>query len=303
MNSHPSFLRFSKLVLVNIFLVILAGGVVRMTQSGMGCPDWPRCFGKWIPPTNVTQLPANYKEIYAFEYVDTSFNPYHTWIEYINRLLGAILGSLLAVQFFWSLVRWKTNRRIIWLSFALLILTGFQGWLGAKVVQANLEAVKVTTHMLVALMIAALSVTVIWFSSYKGVIKNRRLKNFALLTIILLLVQIVLGTQVREQIDHISADLKFTNRDLWINRLNNIFDIHRSFSAVVAILCIYLFFQYKKYLASHFNIYLILICVLLNILLGIVMTYANIPAVIQPLHLLLSSILVTAVYYVWLRTA
>src|SRR5688500_13566798 len=142
MNSQSAFLKFSKLILINIFLVILSGRVVRTTQSGMSCPDWPKCFGRWIPPTSEDQLPANYKELYAFKYIDTSFNPYHTWIEYLNRLLGALLGLLLMVQFFWSFIYRKTNRTIIWLCLALLLLTGFQGWLGSKVVEANLEAVK-----------------------------------------------------------------------------------------------------------------------------------------------------------------
>lgn len=303
MNSHPAFLKFSKVILVNVFLVILAGGVVRMTQSGMGCPDWPKCFGKWIPPTNVNQLPVNYKELYAFKYIDTSFNPYHTWIEYINRLLGVLLGLLLIIQFFWSLAYWKSDRKIVWLSFTLLVLTGFQGWLGSKVVEANLEAVKVTTHMLVALIIAALSVTIIQFSSSnKVLIENKKLKVFSLITIILLLIQIVLGTQVREQIDHISASLQFDHREEWIGKLDNIFDFHRTFSVLIVAACIYLFFQYRKYFSLQTGTYLILICVLLNIFLGVVMTYLDIPAIAQPFHLLLSSILITAVYYNWLTT-
>jgi cytochrome c oxidase assembly protein subunit 15 len=303
MNSHPAFSKFSKIILVNIFLVIIAGGVVRMTQSGMGCPDWPKCFGRWVPPTSVDQLPVNYKELYAFKYVDTSFNPYHTWIEYINRLLGALLGLLLMIQFFWSIIYWRSDRRIVWLSFALLLLTGFQGWLGSKVVEANLEVVKVTTHMLVALVIAALSITIIFLcSSNKRLIENKRLKNFALLTIVLLLIQIVLGTQVREQIDHISASLNFAQRELWIGKLDYIFHIHRTFSIIVAVACLYLSFRYRKYHALSTSTYLIIVCVLLNIFLGIIMSYMNIPAIAQPLHLLLSSILVTAVYYNWLKT-
>ena len=274
-----------------------------MTQSGMGCPDWPKCFGRWVPPVSADQLPVNYKELYAFKYVDTSFNPYHTWIEYINRLLGALLGLLVIVQFFWSLAYWKSDRKIVWLSLALLLLTGFQGWLGSKVVEANLEAVKVTIHMLVALIIAALSVTIIHFcSSTKILIENKKLKNFALVTIVLLLIQIVLGTQVREQIDHISARLNFTQREIWISKLNYVFYVHRTFSIIIAAACVYLFLQYRKYDVLRTSTYFILICILLNIILGVVMAYVNFPAIAQPLHLLSSSILITAVYNNRLKT-
>ncbi len=303
MNSQSSFLKFSKLILVMIFLVILAGGVVRMTQSGMGCPDWPKCFGRWIPPTSVEQLPANYKELYAFKYVDTSFNAYHTWIEYINRLLGALLGVLLIVQFFWSLAYRKTNSKIVWLSLALLLLTGFQGWLGSKVVETNLEVVKVTAHMLVALIIAALSITIVHLSSFnKSFVDNKKLKNISMLLIILLVIQIILGTQIREQIDNISAELQFKQRNIWISKLNYIFYIHRTFSIVVAVVCLYLFFQYRKYLTLQNSTRLMLFCVLGNIIVGIIMAYFNMPAFAQPLHLLLSAILIIAVYYNWLRT-
>ncbi len=304
MNSQSSFLQFSKVILVTVFLVIIAGGVVRMTQSGMGCPDWPKCFGRWVPPTNADQLPVNYKELYAFKYVDTSFNPYHTWIEYINRLLGAILGLLLAVQFFWSFKYFNSNRKLVWLSLGLLLLTGFQGWLGSKVVEANLETVKVTTHMLVALVIAALAITIIHFSSSDKVhVDNKKLKALSMLAIVLLLIQIVLGTQVREQIDHISAGLNFNQREIWISKLNYIFYIHRTFSIVIAGICIYLFFLYKRYRTLQTTTWLILFCVTGNILLGIIMSYFKMPSVAQPLHLLLSSTLISSVFYNWLRTA
>lgn len=274
-----------------------------MTQSGMGCPDWPKCFGRWVPPTSEDQLPQNYKDLYAFKYVDTSFNPYHTWVEYINRMLGALLGLLLVIQFFWSFILFKSNRKIVWLTLALLLLTGFQGWLGSKVVETNLEVVKVTAHMLIALVIAALSITIIHITSPdKTFADNKRLKIISVLAIILLLVQIVLGTQVREQIDHISANLNFTQRETWISKLNYIFKIHRTFSIVIAGVCVYLFLKYRKYDTLQASSRLMLISVLLNILLGIIMAYFNVPSIGQPLHLLLSAILITTVYYNWLRT-
>jgi cytochrome c oxidase assembly protein subunit 15 len=103
MNDSSKFLRWARYSLILVYLVILAGAVVRATGSGMGCPDWPKCFGFWIPPTDVSQLPSNYQKIYAeHSYADNHFNPLKTWIEYINRLLGALLGLFVLALFFLS---------------------------------------------------------------------------------------------------------------------------------------------------------------------------------------------------------
>ena len=104
-----------------VFLVIIAGGVVRMTQSGMGCPDWPKCFGRWIPPTNANQLPSDFEKYLKTQDIDHSFNAWHTWIEYINRLLGALLGIFIFIHFVWSFRKFrKTNKQILLFSFLLM---------------------------------------------------------------------------------------------------------------------------------------------------------------------------------------
>jgi len=302
MNADQKYIRYTWFILLMVILVIAAGGVVRMTQSGMGCPDWPKCFGRWIPPTSAAQLPADFEKYLRAQDIDHSFNAYHTWIEYINRLLGALLGVFIFIHFIWSFRKFrKKNRKIVLFSFFLLIAVGFQGWLGKKVVDHNLEVVKVTIHMLMALVIAAIPLLIIYRLKADTKIADKFLKGLSVAVLILLLVQIILGTQVREQVDEISKTLLYEQRELWIQRLDNMFILHRSFSWLVAAGCLLLFIKARRYVNLRANATIILSVVALTILLGITMAWYNIPAIAQPLHLLLASILTLAVFALRLR--
>ena len=108
------FIIISQITLVFVYLVIIAGSVVRATGSGMGCPDWPKCFGKWVPPTSVSELPADYKEVYAEEHhAVAEFNVWNTWTEYLNRLVGAVLGVLIFIQLIVSF-KFRKEKKSIW---------------------------------------------------------------------------------------------------------------------------------------------------------------------------------------------
>ena len=302
MEINKKYKQYTWFLLIMVLLVIIAGGVVRMTQSGMGCPDWPKCFGRWIPPTNASQLPADFEKYLKAQDIDHTFNVYHTWIEYVNRLLGALLGVFIFIHIIWSFRKFrKTNKQIIWLSGALLIAVGFQGWLGKKVVDANLAAVKITTHMLVALLIAAIPLVIIYKLNTKEKITDRALKKISTVMIVVILLQISLGTQVREQIDEISKALNYSGRELWIAQLDNMFIIHRSFSWLVAAGCILLFWKARPFTRLKSNALFILSVVIVTILLGITMAWYNIPALAQPLHLLFASILVLSVFTIRLK--
>lgn len=293
MKRQRAYLKYTWFVFYMVFLVILAGGVVRMTQSGMGCPDWPKCFGRWIPPTSADQLPADFEKYLGKQDIDHTFNVYHTWIEYINRLLGALLGVFIIIHLAWTTrLYWNNNRRVVLFSFLLLFAVAFNGWLGKRVVDENLEAVKVTIHMLAALAVAALPLFIINEIKEQWRVKDVFLKNFSVFVMIIVLVQIVLGTQVREQIDIISKSYKYTQRENWIGELNNLFFVHRSFTWLVALSCLVLVWKSSKYRLLK-NLSVIIVTILaLTIIAGVIMMYFNIPAIFQPLHLLLAAFLV-----------
>lgn len=297
MTLTTAFIRYTWFVLIMIFLVILAGGIVRMTQSGMGCPDWPTCFGRWIPPTHASQLPPDFEKYLRQQDIDHTFNVYHTWIEYINRLLGALLGVFIFIHTIWSFIKFRnSHRQIVYISFFMLLAVGFQGWLGKKVVDANLATVKVSTHMLVALVIAALPVLIISKLKARKTIAGNFLKSLTVITLILIVIQIVIGTQVREQIDEISIALNYEQRNLWIGKLGQEFFIHRSFSWIVAMACILLSWRSVSIPAFRRHSIIIMILVGCSIGAGLTMFFMNIPALAQPLHLLFASLLTISLF-------
>ena len=137
MKKH--FHTIAKTTLILVYLVIIAGAVVRMTGSGMGCPDWPKCFGYYIPPTERVQLEWKANHFYedgmviivdetlqvakqdfttsdSFESANWEpytkhdyavFNAFHTWVEYINRLFGALAGLATLVLLIGSFWYWN----------------------------------------------------------------------------------------------------------------------------------------------------------------------------------------------------
>jgi len=297
MQSTKAFTRYTWFVLVMIFLVILAGGVVRTTQSGMGCPDWPTCFGRWVPPTSIKDLPPDYEKYLRKQDIDHTFNALHTWIESVNRYLGALLGVFCFILLVWSFRKfYKTRREIFWWALALVVVTGFQGWLGKKVVDANLAVVKVTTHMLVALIIAAIPVIILTKLKAQRVIAGKGLKTLAVTMLVLVIVQIVLGTDVREQIDEIAKPLKYEGRASWLDQLDSIFLVHRSFSWLIVAGCLFLYWRSRNVQALRSHHWLILGCAALSMTAGLVMYFFHIPAAMQPVHLLSACLLAIGLF-------
>lgn len=296
------FRRFGLLTVVTVIGLIFVGGFVRASGSGMGCPDWPKCFGLWIPPTSVEQLPINYAEIYGEKLKgEIIFNPTKTWIEYINRLFGVLTGIFIIISVFFSFKAYfKTKPIIFYLSFSAFVLVLFEGWLGAKVVSSELHPTMVTVHMLLSIIILGLLLFAVLFSfqqkgHLKGLKKNRELSFLVGIGILLTCGQIIFGTQIREGIDIAQKTLGETGREQWIDHVIGKVWFHSGLGFSILLIQSILFIKIK----NNFNRFArlvslnTLIAVLLIIFSGLVLTFAGFPALIQPFHLTLSVIIIS----------
>ena len=327
------FHNLTKLALLLVYLVIIAGAFVRMTGSGMGCPDWPKCFGFYVPPTEVSQIlfkeNNNYSkgqmilyneeellvaksdfisddfinlnnwEVYEkHDYV--IFNPVHTWIEYINRLIGAISGIPILIFTIISIIYFKKFRHLTLISIITLVAMGFQAWLGKTVVDSNLAAYKITLHMLMALFIVALLIYLVYSGSKSFIKTNKTFKYLILFGLFLTLIQIVLGTQVRQIVDE-QAKLFAYDKSMWLNDIPFVYEYHRTFSILVISINIALFLINKKLQLGNNYINYVMLLLVLEIFTGASMFYFDFPFGTQTAHLVFASIIFGLQFYILLQ--
>lgn len=305
--------RFRNLVLVTviiIYLLILAGGIVRSTGSGMGCPDWPKCFGRWVPPTEISQLPNNYQKIYGAKLKgEIEFNAIKTWIEYVNRLLGVLSGFFVFGTLLGALSYFRKDKAIFLGSLTSFLLIGANGWLGSRVVATELAQHVITLHLLLAIavvfallfVLVRLNAPVLQTNVNSS--KNASVRWILFMVMALTLVQIILGTQVRETLDIVVKQLGYEQRENWVNHLDVNFYIHRSFSIIVLVIQIASIYQLRKVnnmscMPSLSNGLITLVIVEIGT--GVIMAYFNVPAIAQPIHLLLALIIIGLQFVAWL---
>ena len=293
----------------------------------MGCPDWPKCFGSWVPPTEASQLPFDYKEVYAQQRLaknerlanylgaigfaqladqlkndpaiaqEEEFNATKTWVEYVNRLIGALVGLLILATFAATVPHWKHDRLLVIASAVTVIAVGLQGWIGSVVVSTNLLPWMITVHMLLALVIVALLTLVALRaggvrSVAVGSIRSRIRATLGVL-LVLTLVQIVMGTQVRESVNGVAQTLGEAQREHWIAELDWVFCVHRSYSIIVLLGHLYLVYLVYQKFGQKGNltrwVMVLLLIIVAEILSGVIMAYFAIPRFAQPLHLILAT--------------
>ncbi len=330
--------RFGTYTIIAIYFLILIGGVVRSTGAGMGCPDWPKCFDTWIPPTDEAQLPSNYAERLTeqrkkknerFEklmttlgfgsvihsssshnvYENIYFNVTKAWIEYLNRIVGVIIGLLIFITLLLSFSLWRKDKRIFWFSLLAFILVIIQAFLGAVVVSSNLLPGLISVHMVVALVIVCLLIFAVYLSrdTYTPlvpIVQKRKLNIIVVTSMVMMLIQLLLGVDVREGIDTIAREMNYADRNTWIEKLDVSFLIHRSFSLLILGSHVFLAYMIKKnegHISSNKPYQLLVIFIFLEIVTGACLAYFSIPKFLQPIHLLLATLIIGLQFYVLLK--
>ena len=336
--SKIKFQKYSLITIVLLFILILAGAVVRSTGSGMGCPDWPKCFGQYVPPTSINELPKDYKQKYVAERMEKNqkfantldvfgygdlarriredksilipeeFNAAKTWTEYINRLIGEISGLFFVLVAVFSFSYHHENKLIPFLSVLNVLLVGFQAWLGSIVVSTNLVSGIVTLHMLLALAILAILIATYHMAAAYG---KHKLNSspithvVMLLTLAISIAQIVFGTEVREKIDAVSTRLQGGYREDWISNAGAIFIQHRDIAILVLGANILLFALIRNGFNRHSNqqqiMSFIFLMIMLQIVTGILLSYWSLPPFAQATHILLASLIFGAQFYLMLN--
>ena len=318
-----------------MYLIFLAGAIVRMTGSGMGCPDWPKCFGYYIPPTSEEQITwqpnavfeegmiiiknkelfvakqdlktgigfqsENWETYKKHDYA--KFNKYHTWTEYINRLVSVVAGFVFLFLIVGAYKFRKENKTIPILAFSAFFLMLFEAWLGKTVVDTNLTPALITIHMVVGLVIIALLLKLKFIvSDSKKVFKhNTTFNKLLIVSVLFSLIQVAMGTQVRQFIDEQVKQFGFENKNYSLLDPNFKFYFHRSFTIAIVFVNLGMFYLNQVKNLGYTLVNWIVFLIFLEALTGILMYYAEFPIGTQAIHLLAGAILFGLQFYLWLQ--
>ena len=308
------FQRIALIAFVSVEIVIFMGAIVRATGSGLGCPDWPFCYGCWVPPTSADKIDFTKLDIEKFrakaarhgrdpatitpDSLRAEFNPVATWTEYLNRLsslpLGFAMIALLVSSFF-------QKRSITVLStlaaFALVVINA---WLGARVVFSGLKPGTITTHMALAILLQCTLVFTAWRGTDSPwrlpLTGPRRIVGIAAALFVLVIVEGIMGSQIREMTDELARTHAGHPRVEWVAELERtwVYLVHRSFSWFVLAFGLLFFREAGRSLARvgwlEKSIFALVVS---QMLLGVVLSQVGIISIAQILHIGLSSLLVS----------
>ena len=298
-DKNRIFQKFALSSTVATYFLIFIGGLVRVSGAGLGCPDWPKCFGRWIPPLSRNEIPQGF---------DTaSFNVTLAWIEYLNRLAGMITGLLILITAILAIIHFRKQKMILIPSILAAVIVAFQGWYGSIVVKSQLLPLTVTIHMLIALVIVSLLIYVTYRSFNLGrPLAGPETRSHRLLLLILwiiTIIQILFGTDIRSQIEIIWDQFPLLSAGAVLARVGLINPIHAILGIFVAIgtILIGLRVLKMKNLSEILKqgIWLMITLVVLQIVVGLILQLIGLPPILQVFHLWMASLFIGIILMIY----
>lgn len=296
-----------------LILVIFAGAIVRSTGAGLGCPDWPTCWGELIPPTSADQIDLdkiNYERFQkkaarlgrdpstvTREHILENFNPVHTWTEFLNRLvtlpvgffsLGMVLTSfLLPVQ---------KRKKLMLLSILTVVVVLINAVMGAMVVFSGLKPGIISIHLALAMFLIFVLVYCRREVSSKVVLKKgRSLAPAVWVLLAIVMIEGILGSQVRELTDMLARSHKGEARADWIWELEQslVYLIHRSFSWVIVLLTAVVVWKAYQLGILELRARILAILVFAMMVMGLIMAQVGVFPWVQVAHVGVAGLMVT----------
>lgn len=325
--SHKTYTKLANAALVSVLTLIFVGAIVRVTGAGMGCPDWPTCWGMLIPPTSVEEVDFDKLDIEKFqqkaqrmgrdpstisrESLKAEFNPRHVWTEFTNRLFSLPVGFFSLATFIASFHFRKTRPLLFWLSFSGLLLVLANAWMGARVVYSGIAPGVLSTHLALAMALICVLTYCVWAGAERPLKvtmtgKARPLRMIVLALLIMVVIEGILGTQIREMTDQLAKAHIDAPRETWIGELEQsmTYFVHRSFSWVLLLTSVVAYTLAKRHqqdgaTPSQTGVLVIMFA---QMILGLVMAQIHIYSWVQVLHVGLAAILLALVFRWYLIT-
>ncbi|MBK1834475.1 COX15/CtaA family protein [Roseibacillus ishigakijimensis] len=301
-------------VLVFLLLLVFVGAIVRASGAGLGCPDWPKCWGQLIPPWKVEQVDLskiNYErfeqkaerlgrdlDTVTPEHILESFNPVHTWTEFANRLVALPLGFLALAALVAAFYLPKDNRRkkLITLSALSLFIILLNAVMGAMVVYSGLKPGIISLHL--ALAMALIFILVYCrreVSAQPSFVVGKKLAPWVWALLALVLAEGIFGSQVRELTDVLARSHKGEARADWIWELEQsaIYLVHRSFSWLIVLLMGLVFWKARQLGVVELRAKVMAGLVLAMMVMGLILAQVGVYAWVQVLHVGVAGLMVT----------
>jgi len=308
--------------LVSVLILMFVGAVVRVTGAGMGCPDWPKCWGCLIPPMSIEEVQFDQLPIEKFQRkaerlgrdpssiseasLRAEFNARHVWTEFLNRLWSVVVGLCCLMMFIGSFGQIQKRPSVFWVSFSSILVVLINAWMGARVVYSGLKPGILTLHLALAMGLTGLLVYVIWRGRDKPwriELPKGRLKQLRVGLLILwasVVIEGVLGSQIREITDELAKLHHESPRESWIQELEQswIYLFHRSFSWVVFFSSLWVWVMSKRDRVGGVGWVEngVLAIVLMQMVLGIVMSQVHLFSWVQVLHVGLAAVLLSLIW-------